>query len=71
VYAIGVGEADQEEIEGIASEPASDNNAYMLSEFNDLANISSDIIKQTCRGMLYTFDSFFNIRARLIIHYFT
>lgn len=49
MYAVGIGKADRVEIEAIASKPASVN-AYLLTEYDDLDNISSNIIKQTCRG---------------------
>ncbi|XP_052813421.1 uncharacterized protein LOC128240703 isoform X11 [Mya arenaria] len=48
VYAVGIGEFDPAELNEIASKPASEN-AYILSDYSGLDNISNSIIKQTCR----------------------
>jgi hypothetical protein len=52
IYAVGIGQFDPTEINGIASKPASEN-AFVLSDFKALANISSSIVKKTCRGIVF------------------
>jgi len=54
VYAVGIGDFDTNELNGIASAPSSQN-AYILSDYSGLSNISSSIVKKTCRGKQKTF----------------
>ena len=49
IYAVGVGDFDTREINAIASDP-SDQNAFILKDYNALGDISSSIVKKTCRG---------------------
>ena len=49
IYAIGIGHFDAFEINAIASEPSSEN-AFVLKDYSLLKDISSSIVKATCRG---------------------
>ncbi|XP_025106489.1 collagen alpha-3(VI) chain-like isoform X11 [Pomacea canaliculata] len=48
IFAIGVGISDPWELRAMASEPA-DSNAFLLNDFTDLWNISSQLIDATCK----------------------
>ncbi|XP_060566778.1 uncharacterized protein LOC132725621 isoform X26 [Ruditapes philippinarum] len=48
IYAVGIGNFDHYEINSIASPPAAQN-AFILSDYTALGNISSSIVKKTCR----------------------
>ena len=56
VYAIGIGHFDAFEINHIASDPASEN-AFVLKDYSLLKDISSSIVRLTCRGLLLLFFS--------------
>lgn len=48
IYAIGIGQFDAFEINAIASDPSSEN-AFVLKDYSLLKDISSSIVKATCR----------------------
>ena len=54
IYAIGIGHFDSYEINAIASEPSSDN-AFVLKDYSLLKDISSSIVKATCRGKIFNY----------------
>lgn len=51
IYAIGIGLTDTRELEGIASEPSSDN-TFAVNDFDELVGLERRIFSQICVGKI-------------------